>query len=257
MGRGRVDPAGPLEPVSDEPWGEVARVPLRGGGWAWFKACEPARAFEVPLTTALAGRWPDRLPGVLAGDEERGWLLLADAGERVGLDADIALWLEALPRYAELQRGETAHVDEHLAKGVPDRRLARFPELYERLLAAEPRIERRPELAPLWEELAAAGIPATIQHDDLHGHNVYAERGLRFLDWGDACISHPFLTFFVTVAHLGNPPEERLRDAYLEPWGGAELRETFAVARRLGPYAHAFKELETLGVVPDWVLPLL
>jgi hypothetical protein len=29
------------------------------------------------------------------------------------------------------------------------------------------------------------------------------------------------------------------------------------VARLLGPYAHAFEELETLGIVPDWVLPLL
>jgi hypothetical protein len=157
-----VEPAGPLEPVSDEPWGAVFRVPLAEGETAWFKACEPARAFEVPLTTALSGCWPDRLPEVLAGDEERGWLLLADAGERVGLEAGPALWLEALPRYAELQRGETEFADEHLARGVPDRRLARFPELYERLLAAEPRIERRPELAPLWEELAAAGVPETI-----------------------------------------------------------------------------------------------
>ncbi len=40
------------------------------------------QAFE-PLTAELSGRWPDRVPEVLAFDEERGWLLLADAGRPI------------------------------------------------------------------------------------------------------------------------------------------------------------------------------
>ena len=35
-------------------------------------------------------------------------------------------------------------------------------------------------------ELERSGIPATIQHDDLHGGNVFVgPTGIRFFDWGD------------------------------------------------------------------------
>jgi hypothetical protein len=108
----------------------------------------------------------------------------------------------------------------------------------------------------LCAELDARGIPATIQHDDLHGANVY-RRGvdLRILDWGDSCISHPFRTLYVTFEHLFLPRDDpwldRLRDAYLEPWGRpAELRETYALVERLGPFGHVFKSLPLLDTIP-------
>jgi hypothetical protein len=81
--RAQVEPAGPIEVVHERPWATVRRVPI-AGGVAWFKACAPVQAFEPRLTAALAGRWPERLPEVLAYDEERAWLLLGDAGERLG-----------------------------------------------------------------------------------------------------------------------------------------------------------------------------
>lgn len=263
--RAYVEPSGPLEVASDEPWATVLRVPLPGDDAAWFKACAPELAFEARLTAALASRWPDRLPEVLAVDESRAWLLLADAGTRLGIGGGPEPWLDVLPAYAELQRGEAVHAADHLAAGVPDRRLASFPALYEELLAREPRVARARGFGDLCAELAACGVPETVQHDDLHGHNVYVEAGPRLLDWGDACVSHPFLTSFVTFAHLGehglaadDPWAARLRDAYLEPWGDStEVRTAWALAQRLGPLAHAFKELRTIGHVPDWMLPQL
>jgi hypothetical protein len=60
-----------------------------------------------------------------------------------------------------------------------------------------------PGFRRLCEELAAAGIPETIQHDALHGNNVYRRDGAAsILDWGDSCLSHPFLTLFVVFLHL-------------------------------------------------------
>ena len=118
-----------------------------------------------------------------------------------------------------------------------------------------------PGFARLCDELAAASVPETMQHDDLHGNNVCSYNGVaRILDWGDSCISHPFLTLFVTFLHLekmegqarGDPWFTRLRDAYLEPWGQpGELRETFELAQRLGPFAHVFKELRVLDAIPE------
>jgi hypothetical protein len=132
-----VAPAGPIELERTRAWATIFRVPLAGGR-AWFKACGPIQAFEPQLTASLARRWPDRVARVLAHDPERAWLLTADAGDPVAAHGnDPAIWLRALPTYAELQRGEIARVDEHLAAGVPDRRLAILPATYEDLVRAD------------------------------------------------------------------------------------------------------------------------
>ncbi len=113
--RARVEPAGPIETARERPWSTVLRVPL-ADGVAGFKACAPVQAFEPRLTAALFERWPDRVPEVLGHDKGRAWLLLADAGTPIREAGNPPeAWLAALPRYAELQRGEAAHRHDHLA----------------------------------------------------------------------------------------------------------------------------------------------
>ena len=138
---------------------------------------------------------------------------------------------------------------------MPDLRLAVLPERYDDLIGRELPVDAEelellaafaPRFAELCDELAGAGIPATVQHDDLHHANVFEHDGrMRVLDWGDSSISHPFASLFVTfrfleeITHL--PPDDpwfrRLRDAYLEPWG-AGLSETFELALRVAGFAH-------------------
>jgi hypothetical protein len=254
--RGYVEPAGPIELGRERPWSTVLRVPL-AGGVAWFKACAPVQAFEPRLTAALHARWPDRVVDVLAHDEERAWLLMADGGTPVRERGNPPeLWLDALPRYAELQRGEVEHAADHVAHGVPDLRLPALPARYEELVRLrlplgehESAVLRdfAPSFAGLCGELATRGIPPSIQHDDLHMANLYEQGGrLRVLDWGDSCVSHPFASLVVTFRFLeelnglptGDPWFARLRDAYLEPWGRGH-EETFALALRVGIFAHA------------------
>jgi hypothetical protein len=254
--RAHVEPVGAIEVAHERPWSTVLRVPLREGV-AWFKACAPVQAFEPRLTAELHARWPDRVADVLGHDEERAWLLLADAGTPFRAQGNPPEgWLLALPPYAELQRAEAAYADEHLAHGVPDLRVPVVPERYEDLLRADlplPEDEIRrlrefaPRLAVLCAELETHAVPATIQHDDLHMANVYVQgERLRLLDWGDSSISHPFASLVVTFRFLeelnGLSPSDpwfaRLRDAYLEPWGRG-LEETFALALRVGAFAHA------------------
>jgi hypothetical protein len=246
-----VEPAGAIELVHERPWATVLRVPL-AGGTAWFKACAPVQAFEPALTAGLAARWPGRVPEVFAHDEERAWLLLADAGIPLGSDTPPESWLAVLPAYAELQRGETAHAAAHLAHGVPDLRLALLAERYDELVARDLPLEPEesahlrafaPRFAALSDALAAFAIGNSVQHDDLHGGNVYTGR---VLDWGDSSIAHPFTSLVVTFRFLeerrGLEPDDpwfaRLRDAYLEPWGDG-LSEAFALALRVGRFAHA------------------
>jgi hypothetical protein len=122
--RMHTDPVGPIETADERPWATVLRVPL-SDSVAWFKACAPVQAFEPRLTADLFSRWPDRVPEVLAYHEQRAWLLLADAGMSVGVsDNPPQAWLTALPRYAELQRGEAVYAQEHLAHVEPSAKRA-------------------------------------------------------------------------------------------------------------------------------------
>jgi hypothetical protein len=189
-----VAPAGAIETAHERPWATVLRVPL-AQGVAWFKACSPVPAFEPRLSAALFARWPDRVGEVLGHDEERAWLLLADAGRPISRFGNPPeAWLVALPLYAELQRGEAAHARDHLAHGVPDLRVATLPARYDGLLRHDLPLEREevgrlrgfaPRFAELCAELAAHDVAETVQHDDLHMANVYARGGrLRLLDWG-------------------------------------------------------------------------
>jgi len=253
--RAHVEPTGPIETTHERRWATAMRIPL-AGGIAWFKECRSVQAFEPRLSAELFARWPDRVGEVLAHDEERGWLLLADAGEPLaGLGNPPEPLLALLPGYAELQRGEATHSDDHLAHGVPDLRIATVPESYEGLLQRDLPLEPEetarltafaPRLAELCEELAAHEVPATVQHDDLHLANVYERHDrFRLLDWGDASISHPFASLVVPYRFLDeinrlkptDPWYARLRDAYLEPWGTG-LAETFALAVRVGAFTY-------------------
>jgi hypothetical protein len=263
-----VQPVGKTETVHDRPWATVLHVPLADGG-AWFKACAPVQSFEPRLTAKLAERWPGRVADVLGIDERRAWLLLADAGRPIGSFGGNPPepWARVLPLYAELQRGEAEHRDDHLAHGVPDLRVAQLPARFDDLLRHELPLEPGeidalrgfvPRFGELCAELSARGIPETIQHDDLHMANVYV-RGdeLRVLDWGDSSISHPFASLVETFRFLeqltGLAPDDpwfgRLRDAYLEPWGRG-LDDDFALAMRVGAFAHAIAWLRQRQALP-------
>ena len=266
--REHVEPAGPIEVAHERPWSRVLRVPLAGGA-AWFKECGAVQAFEPRLSAGLSARWPGRVAEVLASDEERAWLLLADAGTPLRARGNPPeAWLEVLPRYAELQRGETAHAGDHLAHGVPDLRLAALPGRYEELARAGLPLEadevRRlaahaQRFAEQCAELASRGVPETIQHDDLHHANVYEDgAAIRVLDWGDSSVSHPFFSLVVTFRFLeeqngldpGDPWFARLRDAYLEPWGAGH-EDTFALALEVGGPAHAIAWLRQRDHLPE------
>lgn len=223
-----------------QPWGTVLRAET-GGGVVWLKATAPELRHEVALTRLLAERAPATSPELLAADPERGWLLLADGGTRlrelVGSERSLARWLDVLPRYAELQLALADEGDALLALGLPDLRLATLADRLEALLraldapeaaAASPLVPRVRELAG---ELDAFGLPETVQHDDLHDAQVFLREGAyRVLDWGDACVSHPYFSLSVTldgVIQWGLDDEEGsedvgpYRDAYLGPWRAA------------------------------------
>ncbi|WP_241773890.1 phosphotransferase [Micromonospora haikouensis] len=288
---------GPVEPRL-RPWSLVWRVPTDAGPY-WFKANNAGTRFEAGLLGALARIAPGRVPDPVAVDADLGWSLLPDGGETLrdalARHRDPAVWERVLPRYAAFQRAVAPRVGELLALGVPDHRPEALPALLAGLLddpdalllgvqgGLTPETSARlraflPEYADRCRRLAAFGVPASVQHDDLHDGNVFAADH-RFFDWGDASVAHPFGTLLVTlnsVAHSfelpdGDPVLLRLRDAYLEPWTDrhdrADLREAAAVAVTVTKVSRALSWRRALSTpdparaeyaeaVPGWLAEL-
>jgi aminoglycoside/choline kinase family phosphotransferase len=209
-----VSPTGEIEQPHVRPWSTVMRVPTADGA-VWFKANSPQQRFEAALVGVLASERPDVVPPLVAVDLDRGWMLMADAGERLreiaARERSYARWLEILPLMAGVQIDLARRADELVALGVPDLRLAVLPATFEAFLdEVGPSIEddelvaRAREMVP-WvreasAELASHGIPETIQHDDFHDGQVFVKDDRYLLmDWGDACVSHPFFTLSVTL----------------------------------------------------------
>ena len=243
---------GAIEEVRVRPWSVTHRAPTAAGP-RWFKANTMGCAYEAGLAGALAGWAPGAVLEPLAVDPARGWLLTADHGrtlrETLGDGERLGAWVAMLQAYAVLQRTVAPHGPDMIALGVPDLRPAAMPAQLASLLA-DPRVaadlgDRRARV-PFddWcAELAADGLPASVQHDDLHDDNVFADG--RFFDWGDASVGHPFGSLLVTLRSFGGSPAERirLRDAYLEVWGDlagpAELLRSAELACRVGPVSRA------------------
>jgi hypothetical protein len=252
--------AGTIEQPHVYPWSTVLRVPTPEGD-VYFKANAPELRHEAAVVGLLAGRRPDCVPGLLAVEPGRGWMLMADAGmqlrQLVQQERRLSRWLDVLPLYAGVQLDVADAAGELLAAGAPDLRLAVLPRRFEELLdglGALPEGERSrlrgriPQVAELCHELAGFGLAETIQHDDFHDGQVYVREGrYLLLDWGDACVSHPFLTLAVTLEGAiawgvddvqGSVDVTPYRDAYLEPFlragGGADLSRAVEIALRLG-----------------------
>jgi len=200
-------------------------------------------------------------------------MLVAEGGRKLrdaySGDAFLRAWREVLPRYAQLQRAATPHVGEIIGFGTPDHRAAPLVAAFADVIANEPALTReradpltdderralvalRPKLVDALRALAALGIDDTLQHDDLHHGNVLVRDGrLVIFDWGDACVSHPFLTLAVTLRFAAQATKHAvddreilaLRDAYLEPWSdrgsAAELRNAAELGRRIGEVSRA------------------
>jgi hypothetical protein len=246
---------GDIEQPHVRDWSTAMRVPTDGGA-VWFKANTEALAYEAPLVALLAERRPDVVPPLLAWDDVTGWMLMADAGTMLRHVAPeepwLDVWRDVLPRYAALQVALTGEVETLLALGVPDLRLDTLPERYHQVVSevgAEQRFrDALPVVVDLRDRLASFGIGETVQHDDLHDAQIFVRDGRpHVLDWGDACVSHPFFTLAVSLEgvlkwglyDVANAVDVApFRDGYLEPFTAAypevDLVAAVEPALRLG-----------------------
>ena len=252
-----LERTGEVEQPRVRPWATVLRAPTTDGD-VWMKAAGAATAFEAGLYELLAREAPDDVLTPLAIDAPRGWMLLPDGGPPVGArpDAVPEAMAAALAQYGRLQRALAPHAAALPALGVPDMRPEvipeRFGEALEAARAAAPAgggdtgaLERvaalRDDVARWCERLAVSPVPSSLDHNDLHHHNVLGTGPYRFYDWGDAVLAHAFAAMLVPSQVLDGPQLDRARGAYLEAFADLapahELAEELELACRVARIA--------------------
>ena len=275
---------GDLAVARVRPWATVLRADT-SRGVLWFKACGPGTAFEVPLYELSHRHAPAYVLEPVAIDVGRSWIVLPDGGPILAdeLDPDLVMrrLVDVMPRYAELQLALVPHVSELLAIGLTDMGPAVLPERFEQALEVvsaylarrgtpaehatyERVVGQRATVARWAERLAMMPGRSSLDHNDLHAWNIFyreSPRGLdvRFYDWGDAVVAHPFASMMIGLGWLrrmwqladDDPRIVQARDAYLEPFAGlgsrSDLVETLELACRLGEIARALVWARALG----------
>jgi hypothetical protein len=267
-----VGPVRTLEQHKLRGWATVWRVTTEEGAWFAKQNCQ-GQIFEQPLMALLARLAPDRVVPVRAvGD---GFLLTPDQGPvfRETAGEDLGNWIRLARDASLLERELVRHTDQVIAAGASSlapqqahdyvvarvEQYARLPDKDPRRLGADVAGRLRAHLPAVrrWgEEVAALGLPQTLNHNDLHGNNVFDVDGrLLFFDFGDALVTEPLGILLVPLnilaEKLGAGPDDRrlwrVANAALEVWSdlvpSAQLRAVLPAALQLA----------RLGRVESWV----
>lgn len=208
--------------VQARPWGTVFRL-SSGGRTFWLKAYDDSGAIEAAAMQWLHGRFPSAIPAIVAISDRLSCLLLADAGRPLGeawSPVPLWAWQAVLLQYGALQRGVEGNAEELVAYGIPFYPPADVPAMLqsmledtELLLVGDPRglsVDEHRLLASSVErftraaaELDSAGVPLTVQHDDLSEANVCGDvQTVRFIDWADLHVGHPFASLIFPMRYV-------------------------------------------------------
>ncbi len=250
-----------LEVDRMRPWSTVWRAETERGVF-WAKDNCRAQRHEAALLVRLGELAPDRVVPVTAADPASGLLLTPDRGIPLGRQGDVGTdtWCDVVAHHAGLQRDVAPHLDslgltrlaaadavghvERLVttlRGFPDGDPRRLTD--EQVRAVEATL---PDVALWGEQVAALGLPVTLDHNDLHPHNVFAVHGrLELFDFGDAVALEPLAALRVPLASAAEQGVDlaRVADAGLEAWSDVaparELREALPASLQLGVLARA------------------
>jgi len=236
------------------------------GEAVWFKAVGKPNLHEFSISVTLARLFPEYLPSLLATQPAcHGWLM-ADAG---GLPLNAAkvssAWKKAATALAALQTASVSSIDDLVEAGCRDLRVGTLLELVDPFLEViadlmqeqskmPPPILSRQELSDLGRTLKTAlrrlqsvGIPDTLGHGDFNSGNILvgSERCV-FIDWAEAHVGHPFLTFEYLISHLrkDHPTliqfEDAIRASYALLWQAVSLPEHLSEAFLFSPLVAVF-----------------
>ncbi len=232
----------------------------------WFKAVGEPNLHEYGISIALARLLSKYVPSILATKPEwHGWLMTDGAGITLDEVQNPSAWQTAVTTLADLQIDSIGKRDELLEAGCRDSRARTLLELVDPFLDAmadlmqqqikvPPAILSRHELCDVGATLKSAlccmeslDIPYTLGHSDLNPGNILvsSERCV-FIDWAEAHVGHPFLTFEYLISHLRKDYptltrfEDAIRSSYAQRWQSVSLPEHVSEAFLFSPLVAVF-----------------
>jgi len=236
------------------------------GDAVWFKAVGEPNLHEFSINVTLAHLFPEYLPSLLATHLAcHGWLMADAGGAPLNRAEASSAWKEAATALAGLQTASVSSIDDLLEAGCRDLRVGTLLELVDPFLEViadlmreqskvPPPILSRQELSDLGRALKSAlhrlhsvGIPDTLGHGDFNPGNILvgSERCV-FIDWAEAHVGHPFLTFEYLISHLRKDYptflqfEDAIRSSYALPWQSVSLPEHVSEAFLFSPLVAVF-----------------
>lgn len=220
----------------------LVRFGTHRGPAYWLKATSAPNAHEFVITQALACCCAAYVPPLVAARADWNAWVTEEVGRPLHDTLNLHSFVQSIHCLADLQIASATHIDTLLACGCNDQRLpilrAYFPELIRYLddvMARQTSTKVRPltnkqlmELGHLLEHACAAmetlGVPDTLIHNDINPGNILVD-GTRavFIDWSEAGIGSPFLTFQHLWVHASEAEEthtwaSQLKNVYRRHW---------------------------------------
>jgi hypothetical protein len=232
----------------------------------WFKAVGEPNRREFKITVQLAQQFPQHVAKVLAiRPDWNGWLSPEIEGISLAETREVGRWETSAADLARLQVesiGKVRPVEQLGARDfrVPTLtdRVTPFLELVDRLreqpAKVAPPVLSQKELFILGERVQKAlyrldeiRVPATLGHLDLNpGNIIFCQTGCVFLDWAEAYVGSPFLSFQYLLEHfrrtVGSEPEDAqsLQASYAAVWKEVISEDEVAEALELAPLVAVF-----------------
>lgn len=244
------------------------------GPAVWFKAVGEPNLREFPISVALSRLLPGFVPSVVATHPAwRGWLATESAGSTLEEVSHACAWDRAAQTLGALQIASIRKTDQLLEAGCRDLRVTflltlvdpymeAMSHLMEQQQKTPPPILDRDELMALGSqmkealsELAGLGVPDTLGHLDFNPGNIVcsAEQCI-FIDWAEAYVGPPFLTFQYLLEHLRQTSaqpvvsSQHLADQYDAIWLCFMPPSAVTAAQKMAPLVAAF----ACAVVSEW-----
>ncbi len=214
------------------------------GPAVWFKAVGKPISHEFNIVSILARLFPVYLPPIIAVRPEwNAWLAMEVEGNSPDADSNFSTWRAISARLAELQIASLHEVPRLISAGCRDIRVSsllnssdEFFAIMDKLmkqqikippsiLTSEEILDLNKRIKEILSLLAASGIPDALNHLDLNPGNIFISGDCcTFIDWAEAAIGHPFLTFQYLLEHLTRlrpdhaDRREELVSAYASQW---------------------------------------
>lgn len=232
----------------------------------WFKAVGEPNLHEYKISLGLAHLFPNYVPSIIATRPEwHGWLMTDSGGQTLNDSVSPLDWQSAIKALGNLQIESIGMAEDLANVGCRNLGTDTLSELVDPFLEVMGDLMRQQKKSPpsilTREEIHELGIilkdalhcmtalqiPETLGHGDFNpGNIIVGPERCTFIDWAEAHIGHPFLTFEYFLSHIRKDYpsiatyENDFRACYSKAWSSIASPEQIAEAFVFSPLVAVF-----------------